>query len=102
MSRRERWIQQRQRANDQIRLAFEGMGTGRQYCQQQKDYTFHLIDEYGVRATARILQYPAGLCSDGAAVSTRTFAGVRTGSTPGRPNAGRSGSFCAPYARTRE
>jgi hypothetical protein len=43
---------------DDIRAQFERMGTGDGYCQEQKEYAFTLIDEYGVRATARILRVP--------------------------------------------
>jgi hypothetical protein len=42
-----------------MRDDFEEMGTGGgQYSQQQKSYAFKLIDEYGVRATGRILGVP--------------------------------------------
>ncbi len=37
---------------------FDCLGEGGQYSEQQKQYAFELIDEYGVRATARILQIP--------------------------------------------
>ncbi len=43
---------------DEKRWEFEAMGTEGPYCQRQKDYAFKLIDEYGVRATARILHIP--------------------------------------------
>jgi hypothetical protein len=51
-------IQAQQVIHDGMREEFEGMGTGDRYCQQQKDYALTLIDNYGVRATARILEIP--------------------------------------------
>jgi len=50
-----RWQQQ---VYDDIRSEFEAMSTGGLYCQEQKDYALNLVDEYGVRATARILHLP--------------------------------------------
>ena len=58
MSTRVAIIQAQQAFYDEMRCEFEAMGTARPYCQQQRDYAFKLIDEYGVRATARILQIP--------------------------------------------
>jgi hypothetical protein len=43
---------------DEMRWEFEAMGTSGPYCQRQKVYAFKLIDEYGIRATARILEIP--------------------------------------------
>jgi hypothetical protein len=47
-----------QQVYDDMRLEFEAMGTGSQYSQRQKEYALKLIDEYGVRAVARILELP--------------------------------------------
>ena len=43
-------------AHERMRLDFEAMGS--RYCQQQRNYALTLIDQYGVRATARILRIP--------------------------------------------
>jgi transposase-like protein len=40
------------------RCCFTSLGKGRYYAEPQKRYAFELIDEYGVRATARILKIP--------------------------------------------
>lgn len=58
MSTRAFIIQAQQAVYDEMCMEFEGMSTGGQYNQEQKDYALGLIDEYGVRATARILQLP--------------------------------------------
>jgi hypothetical protein len=44
--------------NEDKRCWFEALGDGGQYTQRQKDYAFELIDQYGIRATARILKIP--------------------------------------------
>ena len=44
--------------NEEKRDMFQAFGEGGRYTQRQKDYAFELIDEYGIRATARILQMP--------------------------------------------
>jgi len=44
--------------NEEKRELFQAYGEGKRYTQKQKDYAFELIDEYGIRATARILQIP--------------------------------------------
>jgi len=44
--------------NEEKRWEFEAKGEGRQYTDAQREYAFELIDEYGIRATARILQIP--------------------------------------------
>jgi hypothetical protein len=51
-------LQAQQMVYDEMSEKFEAMGTGGRYNQEQKDYALGLIDEYGVRATARILQLP--------------------------------------------
>ena len=43
-------------AYERMRLDFDAMGS--RYCQPQRNYAFSLIDQYGVRATARILRIP--------------------------------------------
>jgi hypothetical protein len=58
MSTRAMIIQAYQAVYDEMLMEFEAMGTGGRYCQAQKDYAFKLIDEYGVRAVARILGIP--------------------------------------------
>ncbi len=58
MSTREMIIEAYEEADLEKRMQFEAMGTGGCYTQRQKDYAFRLIDEYGVRATARILDMP--------------------------------------------
>jgi len=44
--------------NDDKRIEFKCMGNNGQYTESQKHYAFELIDQYGIRATARILQIP--------------------------------------------
>ena len=46
--------------NEDKRIEFECMGDGGHYCEKQKNYVFELIDQYGIRATARILKIPRG------------------------------------------
>lgn len=58
MSTRAFIIQAQQTVYDGMREDFEAIGTVSQYNREQKDYALGLIDEYGVRATARILQLP--------------------------------------------
>ena len=58
MSTRAMILQAQQVIYDEMREDFESMGTGGRYCQQQKDHALKLIDEYGVRAVARILGMP--------------------------------------------
>ncbi len=40
------------------RYDFLDLGKGGQYTESQKRYAFELISEYGIRATAKILQIP--------------------------------------------
>jgi hypothetical protein len=40
------------------RCCFRSLGKRGQYTESQKRYAFELIDEHGIRATARILQIP--------------------------------------------
>ena len=49
-------LQAHEAVHDEMRTEFEAMGTDGRYHQQQKDYALKLIDEYGVRAVARILE----------------------------------------------
>ena len=44
--------------NEEKRYLFLSFGEGGHYTQKQKEYAFELIDEYGIRATARILKIP--------------------------------------------
>lgn len=41
-----------------LRVEFRAMGEGFRYTEEQKNFAFNLIDEYGIRATARILEMP--------------------------------------------
>jgi len=43
---------------EDMRSRFVALGNGGQYAEAQKRYALELIDQYGVRATARILQIP--------------------------------------------
>ena len=43
---------------EDMRLHFMGLGSSGRYAEAQKRYAFGLIDEYGVRATTRILKIP--------------------------------------------
>ena len=51
-------LQAQQMFYDGMRAEFEAMGTAGRYNGRQKNHAFRLIDEYGVRATARILGVP--------------------------------------------
>ena len=48
--------------HDQIyeekRELFRSLGDGGRYSEKQKRFTFELIDEHGIRVTARILEMP--------------------------------------------
>jgi transposase-like protein len=43
---------------EQKRELFESLGDRRLYTEAQKHYAFELVGEFGIRATARILQIP--------------------------------------------
>jgi len=43
---------------EEKRECFESLGNGGHYTETQKRCAFDLIDQYGIRATARILQIP--------------------------------------------
>ncbi len=43
---------------DEMKEEFLSMGRGGHYTDKQKSYAIGLIDEYGVRATSRILDLP--------------------------------------------
>ena len=58
MSTRALMIRWQQQAYDEMRDEFEAMGKGKRYCRRQKSYALKLIDQYGLRATARILGLP--------------------------------------------
>lgn len=47
-----------QQTYDEMAFDFRALGNSGQYTNSQKDYAFKQITEYGVRATARILQIP--------------------------------------------
>lgn len=50
---------QQQRVYEEMKLEFECMQeTGHHYTDGQKDFAFRLIDDLGVRATARVLKLP--------------------------------------------
>ncbi|MHC4396303.1 MAG: hypothetical protein ACYS1A_11680 [Planctomycetota bacterium] len=51
-------IAMQQEFNEEKRYLFLSLGEGGRYTQRQKHYAFELIDEYGIRATARILKIP--------------------------------------------
>lgn len=51
-------LQAQQMFYDGMRAEFEAMGTAGRYNGRQKNHAFRLIDKYGVRATARILEIP--------------------------------------------
>jgi hypothetical protein len=44
--------------NEEKRFEFISYGNGGQYNKRQKEYAFGLINEYGIRATARTLKIP--------------------------------------------
>jgi hypothetical protein len=43
---------------DEMKTEFFGLGNGGHYTSSQKEYAFRVIQEYGVRATSRILTVP--------------------------------------------
>ena len=47
-----------QQAYDEMKEDFLSMGHGGHYTNKQKKYAIKLIDEYGIRATSRILDLP--------------------------------------------
>ena len=51
-------IMMQQQFYEDKRYHFRALGEGGQYTESQKHYAFELIDEYGIRATARILKIP--------------------------------------------
>ena len=51
-------IAMQQQFYEDRRYEFCALGEGVRYTQRQKDYAFELIDEKGIRATARILKIP--------------------------------------------
>jgi hypothetical protein len=44
--------------NEEKRYEFESLGNDGQYTDKQRTYAFELINESGIRATARILRIP--------------------------------------------
>ena len=55
---RQLFIMMQQQFYDDKRYEFRSLDKGGQYTESQKRYAFELIDQYGIRATARILQIP--------------------------------------------
>jgi hypothetical protein len=51
-------LMMQQQFYEEKRYDFLALGKGGQYTEAQKHYAFELIGEYGIRATARILQIP--------------------------------------------
>jgi hypothetical protein len=51
-------IQAQQQVYEQMRFEFLALGRGGRYSERQREYAFNLIDEFGVRATSRILRMP--------------------------------------------
>jgi len=47
-----------QQIYEEMTFEFRALGNGGQYTDSQKNYAFKQISEYGIRATARILQIP--------------------------------------------
>jgi len=47
-----------QQVYEEMAFHFRGIGNGGQYTSSQKNYAINQISQYGVRATARILQIP--------------------------------------------
>ena len=56
--RRQLMLMMQQELYEEKRYDFLALGKGGQYTEAQKHFAFELIGEYGVRATARILQIP--------------------------------------------
>jgi transposase-like protein len=55
---RREWIRDLHQAHEEFRRAWRGMNTRCRYSPRQKQIALKLIDEYGVRAVARILGLP--------------------------------------------
>ena len=51
-------LMMQQQFYEEKRYHFLALGNEGQYTESQKHFAFELIDEYGIRATARILQIP--------------------------------------------
>lgn len=51
-------LMMQQQFNEEKRYHFLALGNEGQYTESQKRYAFELIDEHGIRATAKILQIP--------------------------------------------
>ena len=58
MSNKELIKAMQQQVYDEMHEYFISMGRGGHYTDKQKRYAIGLIDEYGIRATARILSLP--------------------------------------------
>ncbi len=56
--RRQLMLMMLQELYEEKRYEFLALGKGGQYTEAQKHFAFELISEYGIRATARILQIP--------------------------------------------
>ena len=55
---RQLFIMMQQQFYEDKRYHFLALGNEGQYTESQKRYAFELIDEYGIRATAKILKIP--------------------------------------------
>ena len=51
-------LMMQQQFYEEKRYHFLALGNEGQYTESQKHFAFELIDEYGIRATAKILQIP--------------------------------------------
>lgn len=51
-------IQAQQQVYEQMRETFGELGSGGRYSQRQKEHALRLVDDLGVRATARVLRMP--------------------------------------------
>ena len=49
---------QAEMANEKMQDVFESLGQGSHYTSEQKAYAFQLIEQNGIRATAKILRIP--------------------------------------------
>jgi len=47
-----------EQSNEKLKEVFQSLGQGNKYTDEQKALAFELIDEYGIRATTKILGVP--------------------------------------------
>lgn len=82
-----------QEVYEEKRELFRSLGIGGYYTEKQKYFAFELIAEHGMRATARILQIPRGLYTDGVGSTEFMSNAARRGSLSGSDGAEKNADF---------